>query len=175
MALVGCRVSGSPVGFVWAVWGRGQAVVQVPTVMMQDPLDTGPVRGSRPQHWVPSQCWDRSPALQSPAVIRVVASLSYEPQEGHEPRLNHPVPQHSPHPTCVGRGHHAGLPWHWVGYPDVRPVASPCSGCPAAAHAWDSCSVPAQHGMAQHSSLSPLPHVPTAPGIAWTWARCAGL
>lgn len=49
-------------------------------------------------------------------------------------------------------------PWH-----------PPCSGCPAAAHAWDSCSIPAQHSM-----LSPLPHVPTALGTAWHWARCAG-
>lgn len=42
-------------GVLWGLWGlRGRewVTVQVPTVMMQDPSDTGPVRGSRPQHWV---------------------------------------------------------------------------------------------------------------------------
>lgn len=47
-------------------------------------------------------------------------------------------------------------PWH-----------PPCSGCPAAAHAWDSCSLPARHSTAQHSMAQHA--VPTA-----TCARGSG-
>lgn len=56
----------------WGLWGLrgwGRVVEQVPIVLMQGPSDTGPVRGSRPQLWVHSQCQDRSPALQLPAIV----------------------------------------------------------------------------------------------------------
>lgn len=122
-------------------------------------MDTGPVRGSRPQHWVPSQCWDRSPALQPPAIIRVVSSLSHEPQGGHKPRPSHPMPQHSPDPTCVGTKHHAGLPWHWVGCPDVRPVASPLLGLPSCCTCLGFLQPP---GPARHSTAH-CPHCHTCP------------
>lgn len=69
-------------------------------------------------------------------------------------------------------------PWHWVGCPDVRPLASPLlraaqllrmPGIPAASRHGT-----ARHGTPKHSTLSPLPHVPTAPGTARQRARCAG-
>lgn len=165
---------------LWGLWGWGWVMVQVPTVVMQDLSDTGPVRGSRPRHWMPSQCQDRSPALQPPAVVRVVASLS------HREDTNPGPAQHSPDPTCVGNNHHAG---HWVGCPDVRPVASPLLGLPSCCACLGFLQPPgtAQHGTAWHSTMSPLPHVcpprhwaprgtgqPVALGTVWHWARCAG-
>lgn len=46
-------------------------------------------------------------------------------------------------------------PWH-----------PPCSGCPAAVHAWDSCSLLTQHSTAQHA----VPTATRAHSTAWHWA-----
>lgn len=106
-------------GVLWGLWGlRGRewVTVQVPSD------DAGPVRHRTCQRLKATtlgahQCRDRSPALQPPAVVGLVASLSHEPQEGHEPGLSHPCATAQPTPHMCGEGAPCRAPMALGGLP----------------------------------------------------------
>lgn len=146
----------------------------------------GPVRGVRPrQLWVPGQHQGRSPSPWPPALSRPRSGGGFPSRQA----MGWPGPwcpcalnAVDPGSASLCRGT-APAPCAWGGGTTrVRcgtgwaalmsgPWHPPCSGCPAAAHAWDSCSLPAQW---PHRTLPHVPHGtghPAAPGIAWHQAQ----
>lgn len=161
-ASVGFNGTGSPSGL------RGQAGVgitaQVTAAVMQDPSEA---RG-RGGPWVPGQRWGRSTSPRLPTLARTAASLSHRAPGwtrtwAQPPRGTAWPGEGAPRgPRGTGWAALMSGPWH-----------PSRSGCPAAADAWDSCSLPARR---PHRGLPCVPHGtghPTAAGTAWHRARDA--
>lgn len=144
--------------------------------------DPGPSRGARPRQPVGARSAPGQVTVPAAACPRLGGGFPEPPsprvdgapvptRPGHSRRrLGQPMPRHGLDPACAGRGHHAGRPPRGTGRAALMsgPWHPPRArlGCPAAAHAWDSCSLPARRPL---HTLPCVPHGtghPTAPGTA---------